>query len=63
VKTIGHEVLKQMLDRHEPIRLVMALSEWARPAQAYSWLHPLRHLPRGAAVTQQGGRDCRVLFR
>jgi rhodanese-related sulfurtransferase len=33
VKTIGHKELKQMLDRHEPIRLVMALSEWAYQAK------------------------------
>jgi rhodanese-related sulfurtransferase len=29
VKTIGHEELKQMLDRQDDFRLVMALSEWA----------------------------------
>ncbi len=33
MRTIGHEELKQMLDRHEPIRLVMALSEWAYQAK------------------------------
>ena len=29
MKTIGHEELKQMLDRQDDFRLVMALSEWA----------------------------------
>ena len=29
MKTIDHEELKQMLDGREPIRLVMALGDWA----------------------------------
>jgi len=29
MKTIGHEELKQMLDRQDHFRLVMALGEWA----------------------------------
>ena len=33
MKTIGHEELKQMLDRQEPFRLVMALGEWAYQAK------------------------------
>jgi hypothetical protein len=33
MRTIGHEELKQMMDRHEPLRLVMALSEWAYQAK------------------------------
>ena len=34
MRTIGHEELKQKLDRQDDFRLVMALAEWARPAQA-----------------------------
>ena len=45
MRTIGHEELKQMLDRQDDFRLVMALSEWARPAQAYPGFPPFRHLP------------------
>jgi hypothetical protein len=33
-----------MLDRKAPFRLVMALAEWARPAQAYPGFPPFRHL-------------------
>jgi hypothetical protein len=33
VRTIGHEELKQMLDRQDDFRLVMALSEWAYQAK------------------------------
>ena len=29
MRTIGHEELKQKLDRQDPFRLVMALGEWA----------------------------------
>ena len=33
MRTIGHEELKQMLDRREDFRLVMALGEWAYQAK------------------------------
>ena len=33
MRTIGHEELKQMLDRQDDFRLVMALSEWAYQAK------------------------------
>ena len=63
MRTIGHEELKQKLDRQDDFRLVMALAEWARPAQAYPGFHPFRHDAGGAAFSQQRGRDCCVLFR
>ena len=44
MRTISHEELKQKLDRQEDFRLVMALGEWARPAQAYPRFHPFRHV-------------------
>ena len=62
MKTIGHEELKQMLDRQEPFRLVMALGEWARPAQAYSRFPPFRQDAGGTAIAQYRGQDCRILF-
>ena len=33
MKTIGHEELKQMLDRQDHFRLVIALSDWAYQAK------------------------------
>ena len=33
MRTIGHEELKQKLDRQDPFRLVMALGEWAYQAK------------------------------
>jgi rhodanese-related sulfurtransferase len=33
MRTIGHEELKQMLDRQDDFRLVMALGEWAYQAK------------------------------
>jgi len=33
MRTIGHEELKQMLDRRENFRLVMALAEWEYQAK------------------------------
>ena len=33
MRTIGHEELKQMLDRQDDFHLVMALSEWAYQAK------------------------------
>lgn len=33
MKTITRDELKQMLDQHEDVRLVMALSEWAYHAE------------------------------
>jgi len=33
MRTIGHEELKQKLDRQDPFRLGMALGEWAYQAK------------------------------
>ena len=46
MRTISHEELKQMLDRHEPIRLVMALGDWA---------YQVKHIPGSIhfATTQE----------